>query len=180
MAIEVYVPKEITEYEEKIILGMNKRRLLWTVIAAVLAIGSFVLCVYVFGLSIDAASYVVILVSLPPMAIGWIKKDNLPFEKLIALFLRHHIGNNKLTYVARPQITLEKEEERYARTQGKAISRAQYRKELRRKEGSVFAPTKKERKKKRKAARCETKAARKEYRTAKRHYKKERKKQSST
>lgn len=178
MAIEVYVPKEITEYEEKIILGMSKRKLLWTVIAAVLAIGSFVLCVYALGLSIDAASYVVILVSLPPMAIGWIKKDNLPFEKLVALFFRYRMGNNKLTYVTRPQINLEKkEEERYARTQEKAISRA-HRKELRRKEGSVFAPTKKERKKKRKAARCQTKAARKEYRAAKRHYKKESKKQS--
>jgi hypothetical protein len=89
MSIEVRIPKEITEYREKIIFGLSGRQLLCFVIAIVLAVGSYILLTGVMHLTMQVASYIVIIEALPLMAIGFVRKNGLPFEKYVALWWRH-------------------------------------------------------------------------------------------
>lgn len=97
MAISVPVPKEITEYKEKIILGMSGRQLIFSGIAVVLAVGIGALC-YLMGMDITIIGYIIILAASPLMALGFIRKDNMPFEKYLFLVLRSKMGQNLLTY----------------------------------------------------------------------------------
>lgn len=98
MAIRVNVYKEITEYEEKIIFGLSKRKLICSIIAGLLSISTFFVSTKILGISIDATSYVIILESIPIMAFGFYKKNGLPFEKYAFLFMRNMFGTTKLAY----------------------------------------------------------------------------------
>lgn len=97
MAISVPVPKEITEYKEKIIFGMSGRQLIFSGIAVVLAVGIGVLC-YLMGMDITLIGYIIILAASPLMALGFIRKNNMAFEKYLFLVLRSKMGQNLLTY----------------------------------------------------------------------------------
>ena len=101
MAIEVRIPKEITEYKEKIMFGMSVRQLVCTVLAVVLAVGMGLLLTKVFGMTIDTASYGIILVVLPILAIGFIQREGMPFEQYMRLVLRHRLSGNRLAYETR-------------------------------------------------------------------------------
>lgn len=52
MAISVPIPKEITEYEEKIMFGLSLRKLVCFSSAVVLGVGTYFLCTKVLGLTI--------------------------------------------------------------------------------------------------------------------------------
>lgn len=194
MAIEVRIPKEITEYKEKILFGLSIRQLICFSAAIVLSIGSYMLLTKVFYLSMDAASYVIIIESIPLMAIGFVKKNGFPFEKYFALFLRHRIGRNKLLY--RTELLIDKitdpnkeserkskyawifeKEEGAVSGQSKPNRREQkLNKTIR--ECEIFTVTKAGRKAKSKAAIRKIKKARQDYRAAKRRLKKEAKERS--
>lgn len=60
MAISVPIPKEITEYEEKIMFGLSLRKLVCFSSAVVLGVGTYFLCTKVLGLTMDTASYIII------------------------------------------------------------------------------------------------------------------------
>ena len=77
MAISVPIPKEITEYEEKIMFGLSLRKLVCFSSAVVLGVGTYFLCTKVLGLTMDTASYIIIAEALPLMALGFIKKDGM-------------------------------------------------------------------------------------------------------
>lgn len=98
MAISVPIPKEITEYEEKIMFGLSLRKLVCFSSAVVLGVGTYFLCTKVLGLTMDTASYIIIAEAMPLMAFGFIKKDGMTFEKYAALLIRHKTGMNKLSY----------------------------------------------------------------------------------
>ena len=55
--ISVSVPKEISDYKEKVIFGLSLRQLVCGVIAVGLAVATGLLLVQVLGLSIDIAGY---------------------------------------------------------------------------------------------------------------------------
>lgn len=87
MQYGIKIPKEIRDYKEKLILGLTARQL----IASALAIG---VCVplYLFGVKFlgdELTSWLVILIALPLMAIGFIKKNGMPFEKYAKAVLLH-------------------------------------------------------------------------------------------
>lgn len=184
MAISVPIPKEITEYEEKIMFGLSLRKLVCFSSAVVLGVGTYFLCTKVLSLTMDTASYIIIAEALPLMALGFIKKDGMTFEKYAALLIRHKTGMNKLSYEnelvidALPDLadeTAERkskyawifEKETGSAGTGKQLTRKE-RKEARQiREAVVFAVTEKGRKRKRKEALREIKAARQEYRTIK-------------
>lgn len=175
MSINVSIPKEITEYEEKIIFGLSLRKLVCLVSAILLCVGSYLLLTKVAKLSMDITSYIVILEAIPIMAIGFIKKDGMTADKYAALILRHKLGRNKLSYATELCVDLliqqeQTTEERKLKKDGKP---EKGRKAKPPRETQQFACTKKGRKVKCKAARSEIKGARKEYRTAKREAKKE-------
>lgn len=195
MAVSVSIPKEITEYEEKIMFGLSLRKLVCFSAAVILGIGSYFLCTKFLGLSMDAASYIIIFEAMPLMAFGFIKKDGMPFEKYFALLIRHKIGTNKLPYgselvidsIHDPATEERKSQnawifEKKHGTAGAAGKRTakQRKADLKEREAKCFTVTKKSRKRKRKEALREIKAARQEYRTAKCREKKAAKKAGRT
>lgn len=84
--ISVRVPDEVRTYKEKIMFGLTARQL----ICAVLALG---ICfpLYYFGrgyISEDALSWVIILIALPLLAVGFLKFHGLPMEKFIVAWFK--------------------------------------------------------------------------------------------
>lgn len=191
MAIEVSIPKEITEYKEKIMFGLSLRQLGCFSLATVLSVGVGLLCTKVFGMSMDDTSWIIILVVIPIMAFGFIKIDGRPFEKHMALYIRHKTGVNQLKY--KPELIID-ELEKLEKSEGESKyawifekenknstntrSKKQRKQDLQIRECEIFTVTKKARKEKSKRALRKIKAARQEYRAAKRRAKKEIKERS--
>lgn len=195
MAIETSIPKEITEYKEKILFGLSLRQLICVGSAVVLSIGTYFLCTKVFGLSMDFTSYIIIIEAIPIMALGFIKIEGMPFEKYAALFIRHKMGNNKLSYATKGELLLKRIEdlntietekpaerkskyawifEKETTGKGKPVrSRKEQQKEKFRRECKLFTVSKESRKRKSKETQRKIKAARQEYREAKRRAQKE-------
>lgn len=63
--ISVSVPKEISDYKEKVIFGLSLRQLVCGVIAVGLAVATGLLLVQVLGLSIDIAGYPLVFFLAP-------------------------------------------------------------------------------------------------------------------
>ena len=176
MTIRVMIPKEITEYQEKILFGLSIRQLGFLSLTIALGIGTHLLCTVLLGLTNDITGNLILIEALPLMALGFVKNKNMPLEKYIALYVRHAIGTNKLSY--KTALTIDylpdpenKEakgrEGRYAwipnRETKKGASEC----------ANHFKITKKSRARKRKAALLTIKTARKESRRIKRQYQKE-------
>ena len=187
MSIEVRIPKEIMEYKEKVLFGMSLRQLVCFSSAIVLSVGSYLLLTKVIGLSMDAASYVIIVESMPLLAIGFVKKNGFTFEKYAALLIRHKLGQQirpyqteLLTEETQTRENEEKKGSKYAwifeKGQGGSkkpvISKKERKADAALKECSDYFVTKESREAKRKAALREIEAARQEYRALKRGTKK--------
>ena len=191
MAIEVDIPMEIENYKEKIIFGMSLRQLVCFSSAVVAGVGAYFVCTKALHMSMDAASYVIIFLAMPLMALGFIKKDGQPFEKYLALMLRQRIGNNKLSYSTETELQQESNTERKSKYAwifekestgdgNPVLPQRERKQEAGRKEAVIFTADKESQKRNRKATRQKVKAAQKEYRTAKQRYKKESKERSRT
>lgn len=170
MAISVPVPKEITEYREKIMFGMSGRQLIFSLLAGVLAIGIGALC-YMMGMDMSIIGYIIILAASPLMALGFIRKNNMPFEKYLHLVLRNKMGQNLLTYKTELLIdalpSVEAGESNTERNKKHGTVKKAIRTD---KGGECCRPqsTAQSRKRKRQSALRKIKAARQEYRAAKR------------
>ena len=86
MAIEIQIPKEITEYKEKFAFGLTVRQFVSA--AAALAI-----CVplYIFGkdyLGDDVTGWLVILIAVPIFAFGFFKYEGMSFEQFALILFR--------------------------------------------------------------------------------------------
>ena len=191
MAIEVDIPIEIEDYKEKIIFGMSLRQLVCFSSAVAAGLGSYFVCTKALHMSMDAASYVVIFIAIPFMAMGFIKKDGQPFEKYVSLMIRQHVGNNKLVYSADPNVEEEAKTERMRKyvwifekkNSGNGIaslSKQERKREAALKEAVFYMAKKENRKRNRKITRQKIKAAQKERRAAERRIKKENEARSST
>lgn len=161
--ISVPVPKEITEYKEKIIFGLSFRQLICIALAIVTGIVTYLFCTFVLKLPLDISGYVVMIAALPAIALGFIRKNGLPFEKYALLFLRAQFGTCKLPYQEKalfckvaPKKDLTKERKSNVRTKTRKNLKTEY----------LYAPTKGGRKKALKAARRSVKAAQQELRQA--------------
>lgn len=165
MAIEVRIPKEITEYQEKILFGLTIRQLICFASAIVLGVGTYWLVSKYFGT--EVASYVVIFEVMPIFALGFFKKDGFNFESYVSLILRHQLGTNKRGY--KTELDVERFEKEVQHVQY-----AQKKKKTRRSEadGISFTRTKENRKAKSKAIARKIKAARKEYKSVRSKFEK--------
>lgn len=128
LMIEVDVPKEITEYKEKIIGGMSLRQLICFLIALILGGGSYALSYLIFELNSDISTYIVALVAIPPLAIGFVSPHGYPLERYVQLVLRRHTGNRKRPY--RREIIVTKKDERMKIQSGKAYGKKAGKKEF--------------------------------------------------
>jgi hypothetical protein len=103
ITINAIIPKEIREYKEKLIAGLNARQLISTIVA----IG---ICVplYIHGrryLPEELISWLVIIVALPLGGIGFFKYNGMPAERFvlcIAKFMIYPINRvNKASNILR-------------------------------------------------------------------------------
>lgn len=84
--IEIKIPKEITEYKEKFLFGLTVRQCVS--VAAALAV-----CVpiFIFGkdyLGEEITSWLVILFAAPIFGFGFVKYNNMTFERLLTVVYR--------------------------------------------------------------------------------------------
>lgn len=173
MAVSVPILKEITEYEEKIMFGLSGRKLICFGLAIVMSIGTYFLCTKLLGMSMDNTGYIIMIEVMPLMALGFVKKDGMPFEKYAALVIRHKIGVKKLVYENKILIETKERNSKHGWIKEEGSKQSK-------REAVLFEVTKKSRERKRKAACREIKRARQEYRAAKRQAEKAAKKASST
>jgi hypothetical protein len=173
MSIEVRIPKEITEYKEKIIFGLSIRQLICFTFAITIGVGTYILVTKLSNA--DIASYVVIVEVMPIFAIGFIKKNSFTFEKYAAMMFRHKLGRSRRWYTTNLLIDEITTEKGHAKPDKKKrgeksvwfISKEKYSADKNIRECTGFEVTAKSRKRKSKEALREINAARKEYRTEK-------------
>lgn len=189
MSIEVRVPKEITEYKEKIIFGLSIRQLICFIIALLVGISTYFIANKYLGS--DIASTIVMVEVMPIFAIGFIKKNGFTFEKYIALMIRHKLGVNKRGYktnllindIVIKNVAADKKKDKQKRSVLNVTNfkiKKDKNGDKKRRECEVFEITKKSRKRKSKEAIREIKAAKQNYRAKKQGNKKTAKEGSST
>lgn len=120
MAFSVRVPKEIEDYQEKIIGGLSTRKLISFVAALIIGGLTFVICKFLMGLSIETSGYFVMAAVILPFAFGFFKKDGCTFEEFIPLVVRYYFGQRIRRYenvtpchTSRKERKREKRKKRY-------------------------------------------------------------------
>ncbi len=96
MPLEVKVPKEITEYREKIMFGLSIRQLICVVIAAVVCIATYFFIRPFIGN--DLAGYFVLGEAMPIMGVGFLRINGFTFERYAMLVLRHKLNRQIRVY----------------------------------------------------------------------------------
>lgn len=102
MPIESDIPLEIDRYEKKIVFGLTARQLIGLALALPLAAGAYFLFIHVLGLSSDIGGWLVMLAAAPPLAVGFIRIQEEPFERVLARALRRYLRPTLLCYTADP------------------------------------------------------------------------------
>lgn len=108
MSIEVRIPKEIKEYKEKIIFGLNLRQLISVFVGGIICLSTYFLIKPIVGT--DLASDIIIIEAIPIFAFGFIKVRSFNFETYAKIFIKHKLGKNKRTYENKLYIENLKEE----------------------------------------------------------------------
>jgi hypothetical protein len=170
MAIEVRIPKEITEYQEKIIFGMSFRQLLSMAAGLVIGVSSYIFLQGIVGA--DLASYIVMAEVVPLFAFGFFRKNGFTFERYAMMMLKHQFGVNKRIYKTELDIDeILSGKKRAPEKKKRRVNRNAERKDKEQsqnlRENTISESSTKGRARKRTAAIREIKAARNEYRAAK-------------
>lgn len=92
MSISVKIPKEIKEYQEKIIFNLSLRQLLCCSLAVMAALATYWCGLYWWHWHRSVVEYLVIVQSIPLMAMGFFKKNGWYFEVYLKLWWQHHWG----------------------------------------------------------------------------------------
>ena len=98
--IEIRIPKEIKNYREKLFFGLTLRQ-------CICAGAALLICVplYIFGNKIlpqEAVSWVVILVAVPLMLVGFFRYNDMMFEQFAVEFMFHNFTPQKRIYSYEP------------------------------------------------------------------------------
>lgn len=87
--IAVRIPEEIRKYKEKIAFGLTARQLIFSILAIVVCVP-----LYWYGkdyIPEDILSWLVILIALPLVAIGWFTFNGMPMEKFFVAWLKFEV-----------------------------------------------------------------------------------------
>ena len=90
MSLQVKVRKDIFRYEERFYLGLTLRKVLCTYPVLLIVSGLLFSNYQYLHIDSDTIQYIVLLIALPPLAIGWIKIKNMPIEKYFMYYYKHH------------------------------------------------------------------------------------------
>lgn len=123
MAFSVKVPKEIEDYQEKIIAGLSARKLISFCAALVCAALVFVVCKFLIGMSVETSGYLVMFAVIPPLAFGFFKKNGYYFEEYSLLLLRYYFGRRIRVccydYDSAESVMKNRKEKGHAKSKGK-------------------------------------------------------------
>lgn len=92
----VKVPKEIKEYEEKLLFGLTLRNLIWGGLAIITGLVSYFPLRYLLGQ--EVASYLIMLIVVPLFACGFLKVQGMTFDKYLRLMIDYHFRKQILVY----------------------------------------------------------------------------------
>lgn len=98
--IEIRIPKEIKNYREKLFFGLTLRQCICASVALIICVP-----LYIFGnrfLPQEAVSWIVIIVAVPLMLVGFFRYNDMMFEKFIFEFLSHNLRSQKRIYCFEP------------------------------------------------------------------------------
>jgi len=109
MSLEVRIPKEITEYREKIIFGLSARQLASTGVALGTGVGLYFFLKNIIGSNLT--TYVVMILVAPIFAFGFYRKNGMSFEKFTKLYIRHLFCVHKKKYATELNVDLLKKED---------------------------------------------------------------------
>ena len=95
--MEIKINKEIRSFTESIFFGLSMRQFLFSLLAAGLSVAMYFCLKDIVGL--EVVSWLCILCALPCAALGFLKYNGMPFEKLIVAVIRSEfIMPSRLTY----------------------------------------------------------------------------------
>ena len=92
----VKVPKEIKEYEEKLVLGLSTRQILWGVLAIVSSLISFFGFKFIVGE--EFASWITMFIGIPMFACGFLDYQGMPMSKFLKIVWNYYRKKQILTY----------------------------------------------------------------------------------
>lgn len=96
--IEVEVPKEILDYQAKVMWGLSLRQFIGVLVMLVTVVPLFLIFIFVFETDGHLLNILIMLVAVPSLGWGFIKKDGLPFEKLLVTKWKSHTKLKKRTW----------------------------------------------------------------------------------
>lgn len=96
MSLETRIPKEITDYREKIVFGLSARQLGALGVAVAVVGLTALLLYYLLGIDLKIVEYVLIAEAMPIIAVGFIRYKGLPFEDYALVRLNHRFGEKRL------------------------------------------------------------------------------------
>ena len=112
--IYVKVPKEIKEYEEKILFNFSIRQLIFGGISISLGVAFYFLLINFGHVPTQIASYIVMIIVIPGFACGWVEIHGMKFEKYAMIIYRFYSREQKLKYTDEYCMWTRKGEETYA------------------------------------------------------------------
>ncbi|OLO58634.1 hypothetical protein BKH23_12810 [Actinomyces oris] len=112
MALEIKVYREITAYQAKVMMGMSWRQMACSAIGIIVVGGTYALCFWA-GQS-DLGSWMAALLTMPFVAVGWVRPKGLPFEKYARYFWRYKWDPQKRLYAQDSVLSTEIAAERSA------------------------------------------------------------------
>ena len=111
------VPKEIKEYEEKLIAGLSARQLLYGGLSIVISVGIYFLIQSHIGQGM--ASYIVMFFAFPGFAAGFIKKNDMYLDKYFKIIYEFHKRQQILKYDTGRRVSRRKENKNVTKKQEK-------------------------------------------------------------
>lgn len=103
-SLGTHIPKEITEYKEKIIGGLTVRQLICVAAAVLVGIGSYFTLNRLFKMSATDSSYIIMLLAAIPAALGFVRPNGMDFEKYLALRYQHRTGSVPKIYATKEEV----------------------------------------------------------------------------
>lgn len=97
MKFSIRIPNEIRDYQEKLVLGLNWRQLISSILALVVCIPLYLFCREYVG--DDLAQWVIIIISIPLIGFGFINIHGMKFEILLqSVFMTSFIMRKKRNF----------------------------------------------------------------------------------
>ncbi len=84
--MEVKVPKEIRDYQESIYFGLSARQFVFSLLAIAVAVITYFSLRGALGT--ETVSWLCVLMAAPFAAIGFLRYNGMPFERLVVVWIR--------------------------------------------------------------------------------------------